>query len=326
MDHPQISIIVPLYNEERVFEQLINRLSQITGKSELNIEIVLVDDGSSDGTAYLMQEIALNNEGYQSIFLSRNFGHQTALTAGLIYARCSEAAMIIDGDLQDPPEMLFTFYGYLKQGYDVVYGVRKRRKEGFLKKLAYKMYYRLLKRISQIHIPLDSGDFAMISRRVIDVLNNMPEESRYLRGMRAWVGLKQTGVEYERDGRADGDTKYSLRKLISLALNGIFNFSNIPIKFISNLGITIVVISVIYLIYTLVKKIFFGTVPEGFTGLLLTIILFSGVQLISIGVIGEYILRIFFQVKDRPLFVVKNRIVDGEDVVTDPSSDGKKET
>lgn len=317
-DMPRVSIIVPLYNEEKVFAELIRRIKSLLDAVDLAIEVVLVDDGSKDNTPFLMQELSFQDASFHSIFLSRNYGHQTALSAGLKHANGTDAVMIIDGDLQDPPEMLSTFYEYLNQGYEVIYGVRKKRKEGLVKKLSYKLYYRMLSRISQIQIPLDSGDFAMLSRRVVNIINQMPEESRYLRGMRAWVGLKQIGVEYERDSRADGDPKYSLKKLWSLALNGIFNFSNLPIKFISNLGITIVVISLIYLGYTLLKKMIFGTVPEGFTGLLLTIILFSGVQLISIGIIGEYILRIFFQVKDRPLFIVKNRI-ENKTSVTDES-------
>ena len=188
-----------------------------------------------------------------------------------------------------------------------MYGVRKKRKEGVGKKLAYNLFYRIQRRMANIEVPLDSGDFSLLSRRVVDILNTMGEESRFIRGMRSWIGFKQVGVEYERDARAAGETKYSLKALISLAYNGIFNFSEIPIKVITNLGVGTMVLAVPYAIYTLIKRFVFGDIGEGFTAILLVIIMFSAVQLISLGVIGEYVLRIFFQVKGRPLFVVKKR-------------------
>ena len=220
--------------------------------------------------------------------------------------------MVIDGDLQDPPELLVEFYSYLKQGNDVVYAVRKKRKEGVLKRSSYFLFYRLLKSISYIDIPLDSGDFALISRRVVDIMNKMPEESRYLRGMRTWVGFKQIGVEYERSERQAGESKYSFSMLFKLAYNGIFNFSEFPIKFVSRLGGLTVIVALIYFISVVIKKFFYQEVIEGFTSLLFMIILFSGVQLIALGVIGEYVLRVFFQSKNRPLFIVKETIKDKE--------------
>lgn len=280
--------------------------------SDLGIEIVLIDDGSRDNTAQLMQALALSDERYHCIFLARNHGHQLALTAGLAHARGTEGVMVIDGDLQDPPELLTEFYPYLKQGNDVVYAVRKKRKEGVLKRSAYFLFYRLLKSISYIDIPLDSGDFALISRRVVNIMNKMPEESRYLRGMRTWVGFKQIGVEYERSERQAGESKYSFSMLFKLAYNGIFNFSEFPIKFVSRLGGLTVIVALIYFISVVIKKFFYQEVIEGFTSLLFMIILFSGVQLIALGVIGEYVLRVFFQSKNRPLFIVKETIVDKE--------------
>ena len=278
--------------------------------SDLSIEIVLVDDGSRDKTAEMMQALALSDERYHSVFLARNHGHQLALTAGLAHARGTEGVMVIDGDLQDPPELLTEFYPYLKQGNDVVYAVRKKRKEGVLKRSAYFLFYRILKSISYIDIPLDSGDFALISRRVVDIMNKMPEESRYLRGMRTWVGFKQIGVEYERSERQAGESKYSFSMLFKLAYNGIFNFSEFPIKFVSRLGGLTVIVALIYFISVVIKKFFYQEVIEGFTSLLFMIILFSGVQLIALGVIGEYVLRVFFQSKNRPLFIVKETIKD----------------
>jgi len=235
------------------------------------------------------------------------------LTAGMAYVDAKEGILVLDGDLQDPPELIEDFYPHLKKGYDVVYAVRKKRKEFFLKTLAYKTFYILLKKISKFDIPLDSGDFSLVSRRVVNDMNRMKEESRFLRGMRSWIGYKQIGVAYEREERHSGDSKYTLKKLVSLALNGIFNFSEFPVKFISNIGILTILVSLAYLILTLVKKFYYGIVPEGFTGLMIVIILFGGVQLVSIGILGEYILRIFFQVKNRPLYIVKNHIKNKEE-------------
>ena len=227
-------------------------------------------------------------------------------------ARGTDGVFIIDGDLQDPPELLPSFYSKYKEEFDVVYAIRKKRKENIFKRVAYFSFYRILNQISYINIPLDSGDFSFVSRRVVDILNSMPEESRYLRGMRTWIGFKQIGLEYERDERVAGESKYSIKILLKLAKNGIFNFSEFPIKFISRLGMFITILSVLYLLYTIIQKIVFNNVPQGFTGLLIAIILFSGVQLLSIGVLGEYIIRIFFQVKERPLYIIKNTIKDKE--------------
>lgn len=308
---PQVNFLVPLYNEESMFDALTGRLRQIMDSSPLRIEAILVDDGSRDKTPQLMQALALRDPRFQAVFLARNFGHQLALSAGLSYVNATEAVLIIDGDLQDPPELLHDFYEQYQQGYDVVYAVRKKRKEGFFKKLAYKWFYELLNRIAYINIPLDSGDFSLVSRRVVDHLNAMPEESRFLRGMRSWIGYRQVGVEYERQERMHGESKYPLGKLIKLAFNGIFNFSEYPVKVVFNLGLTVLAVSLVYFGHTLFKKLVFGTTPEGFTALLFTIIMFGGVQLIALGLIGEYVLRIFFQVKGRPLFIVRERICGG---------------
>jgi dolichol-phosphate mannosyltransferase len=305
---PEISFVIPLYNEEAIVDQLVLRLNALMETMDEEIEVVLVNDGSRDRTEELIMAVALSDSRYQVISLSRNFGHQVALTAGLQHARAREAIMILDGDLQDPPELLQDFYGYYKEGYDVVYGVRKKRKEGLIKRMAYRSFYRILKSMSLIDIPLDSGDFSLVSRRVVDIINAMPEESRFIRGMRAWTGFNQIGVEYERSARMAGDSKYSFRALFKLAYNGIFNFSEFPIKFITRIGLTAIIISLIYSIYALVMKIFFNTVPEGFTALIFVISMFGGIQLFSIGIIGEYVTRIFFQSKQRPLYIVKSRI------------------
>lgn len=313
MQNPDISFVIPLYNEQENIALLAERLNKVMQASPLHFEVVLINDGSEDETPHLIHSLALEDTRYHCIFLARNYGHQIALTAGLRYARARKAVMVLDGDLQDPPELFQVFYAKFQEGYDVVYAVRKKRKEGWLKKLAYASFYRIFKNISYVQIPLDSGDFSLMSRRVVNVLNQMPEESRFIRGMRTWVGFNQIGIEYERMERRAGESKYSLKMLIRLAYNGIFNFSEIPIKFITRLGVLTTLLSLIYLFYTLLKRIFWNTVPEGFTALLMTIILFSGVQLISLGVIGEYVLRIFFQVKNRPLFIIKSRVLDGKE-------------
>lgn len=306
--NPEINIVIPLYNEEQVFEELISRLNGLCDSFDKHIEVILVDDGSQDSTPELMRSLALKNERYQSIILSRNFGHQTALTAGLQQVNATEAVFIIDADLQDPPELLSDFYKYYEDGYDVVYAIRKNRKEHFFKKMAYAAFYRVMDKISYVRIPLDTGDFSLISARMANLLNEMPEESRYLRGMRSWLGFKQIGIEYDRAERTSGKSKYSLRKLFQLAFNGIFNFSEFPIKFITNLGLFTILSSLGYLAYVIIKKLLFGDVPEGFTGLLFVLVLFGGIQMLSLGLIGEYVLRIFFQVKQRPLFVIKEKI------------------
>ncbi len=309
---PQVSIVIPLYNESEVLPQLVARINKLIDTSPLKIEVVMVDDGSRDNTAEQIQQLSLSDDRYQCVILARNYGHQLALSAGLSAATATEAIMIIDGDLQDPPELLMPFYELYKQGNDVVYAVRKKRKESFVKRISYYVFYRILRSISYIEIPLDSGDFSLVSRRIVDVLNKMPEESRYIRGMRTWIGFKQTGYEYDRDERAAGDSKYSFKKLFKLAYNGIFNFSEFPVKLITNLGFFSISVSLLYLAYNVIKKYVYHAVPEGFTALLFTIILFSGVQLISLGIIGEYVLRIFFQVKGRPLYIVKKRIINKE--------------
>lgn len=314
MSQPEVSVIVPLFNEEKVFSILIERLNTLSISLPFSVEFVLVDDGSVDATPVLMESVALQDERYKCVFLSRNFGHQVAVSAGMDSVAACKAVMIIDGDLQDPPELINEFYQKIKEGYDVVYAIRKKRKEGPHKRLAYWIFYRLLNSISEIDIPLDSGDFCMFTRRVNDTIVAMPEQSRFIRGMRTWVGFKQIGLEYERSKRQAGQPKYTIKRLFKLAYDGIFNFSNVPLKFITNLGIVTIGISVIYLMIVLIKKVFFGSVPEGFTALIASIVLFSGVQLICLGVIGEYVARIYYQVKGRPLFIVKKKIV-GKEII-----------
>ena len=311
-----VTILVPLFNEALVLSELFSRLEILVKQQAVYTNVLFVDDGSTDATANGILKLIKDKEDYSAIFLSRNFGHVMALSAGLSHINdTAEAVFIIDGDLQDPPELLQAFLAKMEEGYDVVYGIRTNRKEGFLKKMCYKLYYRLLERFSNIKMPLDAGDFSLLSKRVVLQLNSLPEESRYLRGLRSWVGFKQTGLAYQRDSRkGGGNTKYSLKSLFKLAFNGIFNFSEFPIRFIGIMGFVTISISLIYLVITVYKKLVFGTVPEGFTSLIFAIVLFSGVQLVSLGIIGEYILRIFFQVKQRPLYIIKSKIINGKTV------------
>ena len=309
---PQVSFVIPLFNEESNLKTLVDRLIQVMESSQISIYVVLVDDGSRDRSREILQALALQDSRFHVILLSKNHGHQLALTAGLSVARGTEGVFVLDGDLQDPPELLSTFYAKFQEGFDVVYAIREKRKEVFYKRWAYFIFYRILKKIANVDIPLDSGDFSFISRRVVNVLNQMPEESRFIRGMRTWIGFKQVGVAYDRQERASGDSKYSFGKLVQLALNGIFNFSEFPIKFVTMLGGFAIVSSVVYFISVVIKKFFVDQVIEGFTALLFVIILFGGIQLAAIGILGEYILRIFFQSKNRPNFIIEKQILNGE--------------
>jgi len=315
---PEISFVIPLYNEDKVFDLLIQRLKALIPQLPFAVEFILVDDGSKDGTAFLMKEIALQDPHFKAIFLSRNFGHQIAVSAGMAHVSGTKAVMILDGDLQDPPELAATFYQYIQDGYEVVYAVRKKRKESFFKRLAYWSFYRMLNAISNIDIPLDSGDFCMISRRVNDWVVAMPERSRFIRGIRTWVGFKQIGVEYERNARHAGDAKYNFKMLFRLAYDGIFNFSEVPLRVITKLGVLVIVLSLIYIATVVVLKIAGYDIPQGFITLIFTISLFSGVQLVSLGIIGEYLSRIYSQVKERPLFIVSKIIVNQKEMEVFP--------
>ncbi|MBK9638572.1 MAG: glycosyltransferase family 2 protein [Bacteroidetes bacterium] len=310
---PSLSIVIPLYNEEKVFAKLIERIDNVILTFPFETEVVFIDDGSSDNTRFLIREKCLVDSHYKGILLSRNHGHQLALSAGLKHAKGTKAIMVMDGDLQDPPEIIIDFYNKHLEGYDVVYAIREKRKEHLLKRLAYWAYYRIQRSVSNFQIPIDSGDFGLMSRRVVDIMNSMPEQSRYLRGMRSWVGYKQIGLSYGRDARLEGKSNYSFRQLLNLAFNGIFNFSEFPVKLITHLGIYSILLSLIYIAYVIYERIVHNNVPAGFTSLIIAIVLFSGVQLISIGLIGEYVLRIYNQVRNRPLFVI-------EEVVEKPRS------
>ena len=304
MEQPKISIVIPLYNEESGFETLVERITQVMDSSSLPIQTVLVNDGSADNTPYLMKLVSDRDKRFRSVFLSRNHGHQIAVSAGMHYAEGTEAIMIIDGDLQDPPELMTEFYAKIAEGYDVVYAVRQKRKEGMMLKLAYWLYYRLQRAVSYYNIPIDSGDFCMITTRVRDIMTSMPEESRYLRGMRSWVGFKQFAFSYERSNRFAGESKYTLSKLMQLAFNGIFNFTRFPITMMYRIGIFTLLLSILYIIRLFYLRFIGADLPQGYITLIFSISFFSGVQLISLGLIGEYVFRTYSQVRQRPLFII----------------------
>ncbi len=307
---PEVSFVIPLYNEEEGFAELTQRLDKLMDILSFSCEVVLIDDGSKDRTTFLLNEKALTDSRYHGIFLSKNHGHQVALTAGLYHARASKAIMILDGDLQDPPELIHEFIKKLDEGYDVIYGVRSNRQDTFGKKLTAWLFYRLLNRMTKTSIPIDTGDFAMLSRKALNYLNQMPERSRYIRGMRSWIGFRQTGVEYERHGRFAGATKYSVHKMMSLAYDAVFSFSELPVKLITRLGLFGLFFSIAYTIYIITKKLMGGDVTKGFTTLILVIVMFSCIQLICLGILGEYMTRVYKEVQQRPLFVIDKMIAD----------------
>ncbi len=302
-----ISIVIPVYNEELINDQLYSRTITALEKIKGSFEVICVNDGSSDKSLEKMIEFHEIDPRFKVLDLSRNFGHQSPNLAGLSEAK-GDYIGIIDGDLQDPPEVLGAFLDKLKtESLDVVYAVRKKRKESMVKRLAYWTYYRLLNMVSAESIPLDSGDFCVMTKRVKDHIVQHPEQSLFIRGIRHWVGFRQAGMEYERDSRVAGETKYSLGKLMKLAYNGIFSFSDFPIKLMGRIGVVTTVFIVVYSIYLLSKRLFWGEVPQGYTTLILAIFFFGGVQLISIRILGEYITRIYDESRKRPLFIVKDK-------------------
>jgi dolichol-phosphate mannosyltransferase len=301
---PTLSVVMPVYNEVENLPSLYARLTQTLTATELSYELIFVDDGSHDRSRELVRQFASHDARVILVELARNFGHQIAISAGLDYSR-GQGVVVMDADLQDPPEVLPQFIAKWREGYDVVYAIRQHRKEGFLKRAAYAAFYRLWRRIANIQIPLDSGDFCIMDRRVVNLLASMPERTRFVRGIRSWVGLRQTGLTYERHARHAGRPKYTLMKLLGLALNGLVSFSFIPLRLITMLGFAVSLLSIVLAIGYTIQKLTTGLNPPGFATLVVSIFFLAGVQLVTLGVIGEYIGRIFEEVKRRPLYVVR---------------------
>ncbi len=303
----KISIIVPIYNSASFMQDLLNAIDSQRLESGWDLELVLIDDGSRDNSYAKIEELSKKYAYIRGIKLSKNFGHQIAVKTGL--AHCTgDYIAIIDDDLQDPPSLLPNFFSYLDNGYDVAYGVRKKRKESFLKRISYDTFYRILKSVSDTHIPLDSGDFCVMTRRVVDNMLRFNEKNPFLRGIRAWVGFKQIGVVYERHARVQGESGYTLKKLMKIAMDGIFSFSTMPIRVISMIGFLGLGIAVFYSLYVLIELMLHGVPVKGFATLAILISLFSSLLLICLGIIGEYVVRIYDEVRDRPYVIIEKTI------------------
>ncbi|MBS1839404.1 MAG: glycosyltransferase family 2 protein [Acidobacteria bacterium] len=306
----RLSVAIPIHNEESVVPELLRRVLAVLDTVEGGPhELVLVDDGSTDRTAELVEQAAGKDPRIVLVCLSRNFGHQAALTAALDYVH-GDAAVVMDGDLQDEPEVIPQFVEAFQQGSDVVYAQRTGRKESLLLRFCYWLFYRMLAQLSDIRLPLDSGDFGLMSRRVVEQLRRLPEHHRYLRGLRSWVGFRQTGIVVERRERHSGKSKYSILHLLKLATDGLFSFSVVPIRAAAVIGALSIFFSLLFAIYSIFVKIFLHQPPKGFTALLLFIIFFSGILLFFLGVIGEYVGRIYEESKARPLYI-ESKVVGG---------------
>mgnify|MGYP002376780605 CR=1 FL=1 len=299
-----LSIVVPVFNEELIIEELQRRLVAAAQSVTENYEIIFVNDGSKDASLLKLKAVCDLNPKLHYISFSRNFGHQIAITAGMDYAK-GNAIITIDGDLQDPPELIPEMYQQYAAGYKVVYAKRTKRKgESFFKLVTAKMFYRLMARLVSFEIPLDVGDFRLISRDVLNYLKEMKEYDKYIRGQIAWLGFKSTYVMFERDERKYGKTNYPFRKMLRLAFNGITAFSDSPLKIATALGFTVCIISFLIAVYALYSYFFLSGNTPGWASLIITVTFLGGVQLLSIGVIGEYISRIINNVRDRPLYVI----------------------
>jgi polyisoprenyl-phosphate glycosyltransferase len=303
----ELSVVVPVFNEEENLPVLYERLCSVLAKESGEHELIFVNDGSRDNSSLILQDLAGKDARISVVELARNFGHQIAISAGLDFAH-GRAVIIMDADLQDPPEVLPQFIAKWHEGHDVVFAIREKRKEGWLKQVAYKIFYRLLHRVANIDIPLDAGDFCIMDRRVVDLLVHMPERNRFVRGIRTWVGFDQVGLAYERQARYAGRPKYSLTKLIYLALDGLVSFSFVPLRMISIMGFCISTLSILLAAFYAIKKLTLGLSPPGFATTIVSIFFLAGAQLITLGVIGEYVGRIFEEVKQRPLYIVRRVI------------------
>lgn len=303
------SLIFPVFNEEENVGVLYKRVKKVMDDLGQEHELIFVNDGSFDTTSHKLLQLHKKDKKVKMINFSRNFGHQVAVSAGLRYSTGDYIA-ILDSDLQDPPEILPKFFKKLEGGYDAVYAIRKDRKEGLVKKFAYGSFYRFLKTIANIDIPLDSGDFCVMKRRLVDAINSLPERNRFVRGLRSWVGFKQAGLEYEREARFAGKSKYTLRKLFKLAFDGIFSFSYVPLQAMFYLGLISLVLSVLGSIAAVYFRFFttaYNRVP-GFATTVILLLFIGGLILFSIGIMGEYIRRIYDEIKQRPQFIIESTV------------------
>jgi dolichol-phosphate mannosyltransferase len=301
---PELSVVVPLFNEQENLPELYGRVTRFLESRPISFEVVLVNDGSSDATAAIMEQLEASDERVRGIHLSRNFGHQAALSAGLDHAR-GRAVVVMDGDLQDPPELIEQFLEKWRAGYEVVYAVRARRQEHVWKRAGYALFYRLLRATSDLNIPLDSGDFCLLDRKVVAAIQHMPERLRFVRGLRAFVGFRQVGVSYDRPAREAGRTKYTWRSLTRLALDGLFGFSRLPLAIITCLGLLLGSTALLLTWWILWRWWSEKATPGGWSITMVAVLFCSAVQLAGLGILGEYIRRIFVEVKGRPTYLVR---------------------
>ena len=300
--------MLPVYNEESNIHELCRRLTAVMDGLHDSYELVFVDDGSRDRSLSMLRDLQIRVPQIRTISLARNFGHQGAISAGLEYAR-GQAVIVMDADLQDPPEALPEFIDRWQEGFDVVYAIREKRKEHVLKRSAYHSFYLLLRSFAGIEIPLDAGDFCLMDRRVVDALNSLPESNRFVRGLRSWVGFRQIGLSYERGRRFAGESKYTFRKLVGLALDGLLSFSYLPLRLATVLGFGVSALSLTAAAFYLIRILVSGRPnPPGFATQVILIAFLSGVQLITLGVIGEYLGRVLDETKRRPNYVVREVI------------------
>ena len=303
---PTYSLIIPIYNEEATIHELYRRVSSVMNRLDAAAELVLINDGSQDRSLPLIRELHQQDSRVCYLSLARNFGHQIAVTAGLNFAR-GQVIVILDADLQDPPELIPEMVEKWRQGYHVIYAQRAQRlKEGWFKRLTAYAFYRLLKNLADVDIPTDTGDFCLLDRQVVDLLNAMPERNRYLRGLRSWVGFSQTSIRFDRDPRFAGEVKYTFSKSFGLAANGLVSFSKVPLRISTYVGVFAAVVALVMAILVLYWRIFVPHSPvTGLATIIVAIFFLGAVQLVSIGILGEYIGRIYEEVKNRPLYTLE---------------------
>jgi dolichol-phosphate mannosyltransferase len=303
-----LSVVIPVYNSAGIFPELYRRIVAAVEPAVGSFEIIAVLDGCRDRSCDVISRHSQTDRRVKLIQLSRNFGHQAAISAGLA-AAAGRMVAVMDDDLEDPPEVLVQFLEKMKEGFDVVYGIRRRRRRSIVYRYLYRLFYRLLGRIVDLDMPYDAGDFCLMRYPVVKVLNDMPERNRYLRGLRAWSGFKQTGVEYDREERYASKSGYSLKKYVALALDAIFSFSYKPLKFVTVSGILIAALSFLLALRYIFLKLS-GRIPDvpGWASLVVSILFLSGIQLVSIGIIGEYVSRIYDEVKQRPKYIIEKTV------------------
>lgn len=308
MNKKLLSVIVPMYNEEAVVNECYKRLKEVMRNIDMNHELIFINDGSRDNTISILKKLANTDKSVRILDFARNFGHQTAVTAG-VFNSSGDAVVVIDADLQDPPELIMDMLDKWKKGYDVVYAKRaKRNGETWFKLVTAKYFYKFLSKMSEVDIPTDTGDFRLMDKKVVEAFKKMPEKNRFVRGMISWIGFNQTYIEYIRDERFAGETKYPLKKMLKFACDGIIAFSSKPLKFICLLGFFSIFISIILFLYYIICLIFNTNFVSGWGFLIAVLVLFGGIQLLSLGVIGEYISRICDESRNRPLFILKDKI------------------